>query len=100
MCSKQHKRLLLFLQLLNLFQFTTLSLTLTLRSNKHILFAIVTSAKPETFTITEEAVCIQPEMEPEAEIDIPKGTFEGTQSQLLVNVSHCLVRTKLTNGYD
>jgi hypothetical protein len=85
--------LLLFLQLLNLFQFTTVSLTLTLRPNKHILFAIATSEKPETFTITEEAVCIQPEMEPEAKIDIPKGTFEGTQSQLFVNVSHCLVMT-------
>ncbi|XP_063419812.1 uncharacterized protein LOC134704962 [Mytilus trossulus] len=50
------------------------------------MFAIITTEVPETFTVTEDAVCIQPVMEPDAKIDIPQGTFEGL-GHLQVNVS-------------
>lgn len=49
------------------------------------MFAIITTEVPETFTVTDDAVCIQPVMEPDAKIDIPQGTFEGL-GHLQVNV--------------
>jgi hypothetical protein len=42
--------------------------------------------KPEVFAITNSAVTIQPQMEPEAEIEIPTNTFD-TPGDLLFNVS-------------
>lgn len=46
----------------------------------------VTLEKPEVFAITKSAVTIQPQMEPDAEIEIPKNTVD-TPGDLLFNVS-------------
>lgn len=48
-------------------------------------FVIVSVFKQETFAISEEEVKIQPTSEPDAEIDIPKGTF-ATAGELELNV--------------
>ncbi|XP_052095522.1 uncharacterized protein LOC127730931 [Mytilus californianus] len=66
--------------------YTNVTLTITFGKKDSVMFAIITTEVPETFTVTEEAVCIQPVMEPDAKIDIPQGTFEGL-GQLQVNVS-------------
>jgi hypothetical protein len=55
-------------------------------------FAIASVFKKETFAISKEEVKIQPTSEPDAEIDIPKGTFE-TAGELQLNVRdfHCIL---------
>lgn len=49
-------------------------------------FAIASVFKKETFAISEDEVVIKPTAEPEAEIDIPKGTFDKA-AELQLNVS-------------
>ncbi|XP_071158407.1 uncharacterized protein [Mytilus edulis] len=66
--------------------YTNVTLTITFGNKDTVMFAIITTEVPETFTVTEDAVCIQPVMEPDAKIDIPQGTFEGL-GHLQVNVS-------------
>lgn len=48
-------------------------------------FAIASVFKKETFAISEDEVVIKPTAEPEAEIDIPKGTFDHA-AELQLNV--------------
>lgn len=48
-------------------------------------FAIASVFKKETFAISEDEVVIKPTAEPEAEIDIPKGTFDKA-AELQLNV--------------
>lgn len=55
-------------------------------------FAIASVFKKETFAISEDEVVIKPTAEPEAEIDIPKGTFEHA-AELQLNV--CLLIQKI-----
>ena len=47
------------------------------KNNKSIKFALVADEKTQVIEISEEAVDIVPEMEPEAEISIPKKAFES-----------------------
>ncbi|XP_071180621.1 uncharacterized protein [Mytilus edulis] len=49
-------------------------------------FTIVSKVVPEVFNVTDKSLCIHPQMEKEAEIAIPEGTF-GSAGQLQVNIS-------------
>lgn len=66
-------------------QYTTVNAEVQLEQSRTVRFVIITTETPEIYTITEDAMVIQPEMEPGSEIDIPKGTFDG-HSQLTINV--------------
>ena len=67
-------------------QCTEVTVTINIKHNTITTFMFVTLEKPEVFAITNSAVTIQPQMEPEAEIEIPKNTFD-TPGDLLFNVS-------------
>ncbi|XP_033763041.1 uncharacterized protein LOC117344407 [Pecten maximus] len=47
--------------------------------NKITYFAMARKEKKEVFQISDEAVTLKPEFEPEAEIDIPAGTFNSCE---------------------
>ncbi|XP_076106795.1 uncharacterized protein LOC143075309 isoform X1 [Mytilus galloprovincialis] len=49
-------------------------------------FTIVSKVVPEIFNVTNESLCIHPQMEKEAEIAIPEGAFDSA-GQLQVNIS-------------
>ncbi|CAG2215296.1 ANK [Mytilus edulis] len=49
-------------------------------------FTIVSKVVPEVFNVTNESLCIHPQMEKEAEIAIPEGAFDSA-GQLQVNIS-------------
>lgn len=72
---------------------TKLTVTVTIKHNSITTFMFVAVEKPEVFSVSKEAVTIQPQMEPEAEIDIPSDTFDSP-GDLLFNV----VETKDLNG--
>lgn len=58
-----------------------------LEERKLSRFSIVKHSAPEIFAISnEQTTTIIPQMEPDAEIDIPRGTFEQP-SEMAVNVS-------------
>ncbi|XP_048753807.2 uncharacterized protein LOC125665217 [Ostrea edulis] len=64
---------------------TEVLLTIKMNTKGSTQFAIASVFKKETFAISKEEVKIQPTSEPDAEIDIPKGTFE-TAGELQLNV--------------
>ncbi|XP_048753803.2 uncharacterized protein LOC125665215 isoform X3 [Ostrea edulis] len=64
---------------------TEVLITIKMNSKGPTQFAIASVFKKETFAISKEEVKIQPMSEPEAEIDIPKGTF-ATAGELQLNV--------------
>lgn len=64
---------------------TEVTLTIKLNTRGPTQFAIASVFKKETFAISEDEVVIKPTAEPEAEIDIPKGTFEKA-AELQLNV--------------
>ncbi|CAC5418669.1 unnamed protein product [Mytilus coruscus] len=74
---------------------TNVTVAVNIKPGAVVSFMFVTVEKPEVFSITEEAVTIQPQMEPDAEIDIPKDTFDSP-GDLLFNV----VETKDVNIED
>ncbi|XP_062591473.1 uncharacterized protein LOC134252956, partial [Saccostrea cucullata] len=64
---------------------TEVLITIKMNPKGSTQFAIVSVFKKETFAISQEEVVIQPTSEPEAEIEIPKGTFEKA-AELQLNV--------------
>ena len=74
---------------------TEVTVTISIKHNAITTFMLVTLEKPEVFAITNSAVTIQPQMEPEAEIEIPTNTFD-TPGDLLFNI----VQTKDVNVAD
>ncbi|XP_063421593.1 uncharacterized protein LOC134706512 [Mytilus trossulus] len=74
---------------------TYVTVAVNIKAGTVVSFMFVTVEKPEVFSITEQAVTIQPQMEPDAEIDIPKDTFDSP-GDLLFNV----VETKDVNTED
>ncbi|CAC5361209.1 ANK [Mytilus coruscus] len=63
---------------------TVISVQVSLLSDAK--FTIVSKVVPEIFNVTNESLCIHPQMEKEAEIAIPEGTFDSA-GQLQVNIS-------------
>ncbi|CAG2197024.1 unnamed protein product [Mytilus edulis] len=59
--------------------------TINIKHGAVVTFMFVTVKKPEVFGITKRAVTIQPQLEPDAVIDIPKDTFDSP-GDLLFNV--------------
>lgn len=74
---------------------TEVTVTISIQHNAITTFMFVTLEKPEVFAITKSAVTIQPQMEPDAEIEIPQNTFD-TPGDLLFNI----VQTKDVNVAD
>ncbi|XP_052091203.1 uncharacterized protein LOC127728056 isoform X2 [Mytilus californianus] len=73
--------------------FTEVLVSVPLEERKLSRFSIVKHSTPEIFAISnEQATTIIPQMEPDAEIDIPQGTFEQP-SEMAVNI----VETKEIN---
>lgn len=64
---------------------TEVTLTIKMNTKGPTQFAIASVFKKETFAISEDEVVIKPTAEPEAEIDIPKGTFDHA-AELQLNV--------------
>ncbi|XP_061185998.1 uncharacterized protein LOC133194068 [Saccostrea echinata] len=64
---------------------TEVIITIKMNTKGSTQFAIVSVFKKETFAISKEEVVIQPTSEPEAEIEIPKGTFDKA-AELQLNV--------------
>ncbi|XP_063421595.1 uncharacterized protein LOC134706513 isoform X2 [Mytilus trossulus] len=64
---------------------TDVTVTVNIKHGAVISFMFVTVVQPEVFTILHESVIIQPKMEPGAELDIPKDTFDSP-GHLLFNV--------------
>ncbi|CAC5418668.1 unnamed protein product [Mytilus coruscus] len=64
---------------------TYVIVTVNIKHGAVVTFMFVTIKKPEVFGITKRAVTIQPQLEPDAEIDIPKDTFDSP-GDLLFNV--------------
>ncbi|CAC5361205.1 unnamed protein product [Mytilus coruscus] len=63
---------------------TVISVQVSLTSDAK--FTIASKVVPEIFNVTNESLCIQPQMEKEAEIAIPEGAFDSA-CQLQVNIS-------------
>lgn len=66
-------------------QHTYVIVTINIKHGAVVTFMFVTVKKPEVFGITKRAVTIQPQLEPDAVIDIPKDTFDSP-GDLLFNV--------------
>nr|XP_011419769.2 uncharacterized protein LOC105322636 isoform X3 [Crassostrea gigas] len=64
---------------------TEVTSTIKMNTKGPTQFAIASVFKKETFAISEDEVVIKPTAEPEAEIDIPKGTFDKA-AELQLNV--------------
>ncbi|CAG2253871.1 unnamed protein product [Mytilus edulis] len=64
---------------------TDITVTVNIKHGAVISFMFVTVIQPEVFSILHESVIIQPKMEPGAELDIPKDTFDSP-GHLLFNV--------------
>lgn len=67
-------------------QTTKVTLTVPLAPTGTTLFAMATREKKQVFQISKEAVTLKPDMEPEAEIDIPAGTFESGELSIKVQL--------------
>ncbi|XP_069110540.1 uncharacterized protein [Argopecten irradians] len=60
-------------------QVTVVTLTVPLPPSGIYKFAMATREKKEVFKLSNEAVTLKPEVEPEAEIAIPAGTFQSAE---------------------
>ncbi|XP_052094912.1 uncharacterized protein LOC127730521 isoform X6 [Mytilus californianus] len=75
--------------------YTDVTVTVHIKHGAVVAFMFVTITQPEVFSILHESVIIQPKMEPGAELDIPKDTFDSP-GHLLFNV----LETKNVNIVD